>query len=187
MKTNPNLNTLMSKKTKLYQTLCLMMLAACTSKLTPTQEVDYNEDLSIHRPTNEVALVELDTEDPENSDPIPVFDVIEADTNIVAQEVKIRLDSLVDSIAINSRARGYIEGFAIQVYTGNNREKANEAKAKVYELLPDSYPRLRYQQPIFKVKVGRFYTRLEAQEMYSVLKEEINTAIIVPERIYPKR
>ncbi len=65
----------------------------------------------------------------------------------------------------------------------NLGEAANEAKSMVYKMLPDSFPQLTYQQPNFKVKVGKFYTRFDAQKTFTEIKREFPRAIVIPERI----
>ena len=95
--------------------------------------------------------------------------------------VNAQLDSILDTLTVINWPRT-IEGFAIQVYTGSSREDANLAKSKVYQLIPEARPKLVYDQPNFKVKMGKFYSRLQAYETYARLKRGFSNVIIVPER-----
>jgi len=42
---------------------------------------------------------------------------------------------------------------------------------------------LKYDEPNFRVKVGKYYSRLDAQQDYSAIKEKFSSAIVIPERI----
>ncbi len=138
----------------------------------------YSEDLSVHRPKFE----SVDTEKDNNSEqqdsdvqyPDPQYDVTETLNNV--------LDS-IDRIKANVT---YVDGYTIQVYSGTNSEEAKIARGKVYTILDNASPSLKYDEPNFKVKVGRFYTRIEAQETYTQLKSKFPKSIIIPQRIYLK-
>ena len=67
--------------------------------------------------------------------------------------------------------------------SGTSSEEAKISKGKVYSILSDEKPVLKYEEPSFKVKVGKFYSRLEAQKTFAQLKRKFPNAIIIPERI----
>ena len=71
----------------------------------------------------------------------------------------------------------------MQVYSGPSRESASKARIDVFKVLMGFEPEVRYVQPNFKVKVGKFTDRLEAQWVYGQLKPEFPQAIIIPQRI----
>lgn len=79
-----------------------------------------------------------------------------------------RVDLLVaKQIEINEvttrNTRRMANGFRIQVINTNDRNKANAAKTKVYQSFPELKPYLIYQAPFFKLKVGNFKTREDAE------------------------
>lgn len=161
-------------------TYCLLVfigLNACspstTSKMSSVEP--YTEDLSVHRPTFEKADTILTTkiEDQETvTYPEPEFDVTE------------KLNFVLDSIDRLKADKSYVDGFTIQVYSGTNSEEAKIARGQVYSLLDGSRPSLKYDEPNFKVKVGQYLTRLEAQKTFAQLKPKLPNSIIIPERIY---
>lgn len=134
----------------------------------------YQEDLSVHRIDYEAIIAENDPKEVMNE--IPVEGNISTDL-----EVTEELDGTLEAIAENNKDQ-QISGFTIQVYTGNSREAANQTKDMVYRLIPDSRPQIQYLQPNYKVKVGKFLDRIEAQKAYQTLKAEIPSAMIIPER-----
>lgn len=93
------------------------------------------------------------------------------------------LDSLVErNIELNKAANG-IQGFRVQIFFGSERKGANEAKTKLLQLMPDQEVYLMYQQPYFKVRVGDFRSKLEAEAVYRKLLPEFNKCFIVPDKI----
>jgi len=154
--------------------IAVIILYCCSPRVTPSLS-DYDENISEHRNQLEIqddSDIDQEAPGPERSIPVvPEYD----DTDQVV--------SLIDSIAYRNSDIDYITGYTIQVYNGGNREAANEAKQKVYEVLPEALPRIEYVQPNFKVKVGEFTERLVAQKVYTKLRDHFNKAIIIPERI----
>jgi hypothetical protein len=57
------------------------------------------------------------------------------------------------------------------------------AKKKMQEEVPNMNANLQYLQPKFKVTVGKYFTRLEAQRDLQFLRRKFPNAILVPERI----
>lgn len=56
------------------------------------------------------------------------------------------------------------KGYRLLVINTNKRDEAISAKTKVYTNFPELKAYLVYQSPYFKLKVGNFRTREEAQE-----------------------
>lgn len=54
-------------------------------------------------------------------------------------------------------------GYRLMVINTNKRDEALAAKTKVYTYFPDQKAYLSYQTPYFKLKVGNFKTRAEAE------------------------
>ena len=79
-----------------------------------------------------------------------------------------RIDLLMKKqIEINEittrNSRRSAQGYRIQVISTNNRTKAMEAKTKIYQHFPELKAYLMYQSPFFKLKVGNFTEREEAE------------------------
>lgn len=95
-----------------------------------------------------------------------------------------RVDLLVaKQVEINEvttrNTRRTANGFRIQVINTNNRNKANEAKTKVYQSFPELKPYLIYQAPFFKLKVGNFKNREEAEQYIDDLKRLFPSGVYV--------
>lgn len=138
---------------------------------------DHYEDLSAYRPDYKNAIDTMSAEENTVDGKIIVEDVDPK------YDVTSEVNNLLDSINVLKKDINYVEGYTIQVYTGIKKEEANKAKATVYEALEDSRPIITYDQPNFKVKVGKFYTRREALRTFAELKKVLPSAIILPEKI----
>jgi hypothetical protein len=82
----------------------------------------------------------------------------------------------------NSRRSG--PGFRILVISTNNRNKVTEAKTKIYERFPELKAYMMYQSPFFKLKVGNFKERSDAENYLSDIQKIFQTGVyIVPDVI----
>jgi SPOR domain len=97
--------------------------------------------------------------------------------------VNEKVDVVLDSIDRFNLTRRSVDGFTIQIYSGQNREEAMNTKKKMTTALPDLTANLQYQQPKFRVTVGKYYSKLEAYQDLLTLRSVFPAAILVPEKI----
>ena len=74
-------------------------------------------------------------------------------------------------------------GYRIQIYFGGNRQKATEVKLDFSGRYPNLSSYLTYQQPNFKVRVGDFRSRNEAQKILNEITGIYPTSFIVPDEV----
>lgn len=155
----------------------LVIFGCKTSSVTSSSDTEkYKEDLSKLRPEYEKPEVLLDSSTTEK---------VEDYSKITpSHDVTKKLNAVLDSIDVLRKEVRFIDGFTIQVYSGTNSEEARLSRGKVYSILPESNPILKFDEPNFKVKVGKYYSRIEARKSYAQLKKKFPNAIIIPERIY---
>lgn len=96
--------------------------------------------------------------------------------------VNRKVDNVLDSINRFNVTRKSIDGYTIQIYSGQNREDALNTKKKM-GAEPGLVAVVEYSQPKFRVRVGNYYSRLEAQKDLTRLKRIFSNAILVPEKI----
>lgn len=156
------------------------MIVGCkpTQKTTTTtvQDGKYSEDLSALRPKAEEPAVDNTT----SPDKIKRDPKAHVDAQFTVNK---RLDSVLDSIDRLNLNRKSIEGYTIQVYSGTNKEDAMSAKKQLTLSAPNLTSELQYEQPNFKVRSGKYYTRLEAQKDFDQIKKSFPAAIVVPGQI----
>jgi hypothetical protein len=92
-----------------------------------------------------------------------------SDSNSVVVHKDPRLDMLVKKqIQINEEtsrdSRRIAKGFRLMVITTNNRDEAIAAKTKVYTYFPELKAYMWHQSPYYKLKVGNFKERKEAED-----------------------
>jgi hypothetical protein len=80
-----------------------------------------------------------------------------------------------------------INGYRVQIFTGENRKDAYTAQAKFQEEFPDIRTYIIYNEPNFKVRAGDFRTRLEAEKLEEELKKWFTGMFIISEKINPPK
>lgn len=78
-----------------------------------------------------------------------------------------------------------VYGYRIQVFFGTDRKEAYNEQARFKSLYPELNTYLSYTQPNYRVKVGDFRTRAEAQKLMNELRAEFPTLFVFSERINP--
>jgi len=74
-------------------------------------------------------------------------------------------------------------GYRIQIYNGNDRNKAIKLKIECIRRFPKLETYMTYIQPQFRVKVGNFTTRGEAQKFVQQMSALFSPIMIVPDFI----
>jgi hypothetical protein len=132
----------------------------------------YHEDLYSLRPKFQ--------DEPDTVDHNPVRKKGEV---MPVRNINNKVDFILDSINRFNVTRKFIDGYTIQIYTGQNREEAMNTKKKMMTDAPELVAELEYNQPKFRVRVGSYFSRLEAQKDLLRLKRPFPNAILVPEKI----
>lgn len=151
--------------------LCLLSNFSCLSQ---KNSKPYYEDLSSIRPR--VIYVE---------EKIKKDSATQAVKPAVAptRNVNEKVDAVLDSIDRFNLTRKFLDGFTILVYSGQKKDEAMDAKKKMVEEVPGLISTLQYQQPKFRVTVGKYYSRLEAQKDLVTLRRTFPNATLIPDKI----
>lgn len=84
-------------------------------------------------------------------------------------------------------ARRIMPGYRLQVINTSDRDAAIAAKTKIYQLFPELKAYLIYQSPYFRLRVGNFKDRSEAEDYRKSLSGEFpNSVFIVRDTIEVK-
>ncbi|MCI2228714.1 SPOR domain-containing protein [Polaribacter sp. MSW13] len=70
-------------------------------------------------------------------------------------------------------------GYRIQLYNGPE-QKARSLHSKFKVLFPDVYSKLKFDSPDWKVQVGNYKTRLEADKAIVNFSEKFSGIIVIP-------
>lgn len=159
-----------------------VLMGACAT-VTKTSTVSgsqkYSEDLSVLRPKPAA------TNDPQGNGTSNSATSGRKQTTYTEPKFAVnkKLDSVLDSIDRINVQRSFVDGFTIQVYSGSRKDDAMKAKQELTSSLPDLQSEVLYSQPNFRVKVGKYYSRIDAQKDYIDVKKLFPTAIVIPERV----
>ena len=105
-----------------------------------------------------------------------------SDSSVIITKDK-RLDELLDKQKKQNLEKQTMPGYRVQIYFGVNRPKASDVKSDFSAKYPDIASYLSYQQPNFKVRVGDFPTRLEAQKFLKQIEGKYPTTFVVPDEV----
>ncbi|MBC7745335.1 MAG: SPOR domain-containing protein [Flavobacterium sp.] len=97
-----------------------------------------------------------------------------------------QIDSLIARRLALSKVAVKTTGFRVQVFSGPDRKDAYIVQSKFKALYPRVTSYVSYNQPNYRVRVGDFRSRIEAEKMISRLKRHYQTLFIFSERINPR-
>ncbi len=101
-----------------------------------------------------------------------------------------RLDTLMKKYVEVNEINPAIPGWRIEIYfeAGNySKKQAMEAKSVFVENHPEVPAYILFQQPYYKVRVGDFRTKMEAEKFLKEIESEYPNAFVVTDEInFPK-
>lgn len=108
----------------------------------------------------------------------------QADSGALVVHKDPRIDLLIKKqVEINEyttrEARSNVQGFRIQVINTTDRGAAIQAKTKVYRLYPELKAYLFYQAPYFRLRVGNFTNRKDAETYQNKLSKEFKQNLFI--------
>ncbi|MGB4776605.1 MAG: SPOR domain-containing protein [Daejeonella sp.] len=74
-------------------------------------------------------------------------------------------------------------GFRIQLFSGSDRNKAFAEQTRFKSLYPKINSYISYTEPNYKLRVGDFRTRLEAEKVMNELKKDYPTSFLFSEKV----
>ncbi len=180
--------------------LGLLIMTGCASSRPTTSgrsTIDYNsynEDLSSVRPVY-TATSTTPLNNPPTSTTLATTapasprrnEVRKTNAPIEALHINRRLDMVLDTIATQNRSIRYAPGFRVQVYVGNQRKDADAAKLLISQNFPELSPYLTYNQPTYKLKVGDFMRRMDAERYYASIRRLVESAQLQPDKVDIRR
>ncbi|MCF8368275.1 MAG: SPOR domain-containing protein [Bacteroidales bacterium] len=105
-------------------------------------------------------------------------------------KVKVFQDSRIDSLLVKyvevNQINPAIEGWRIEIFfeAGNTSKKqAMEARAEFINKFSETPSYLLFQQPYYKVRVGDFRTKMEAEKFKKEIESDYPNAFVVSDEI----
>lgn len=109
---------------------------------------------------------------------------------LYSQNVKITSDPSIEQLAIthasyNKVIKG-VEGYRVQIYfnSGNEARKSGEnVRMSFLSKYSGTFAYLSFDQPYFKVRVGNFRTRIEAECFKKIIEKDYPNSFVVKDFI----
>ena len=125
------------------------------------------DDISVYRPTY-----------PADDANAPAVARVEP-TNHANAKVAVLMDSVA---SVNKNIR-YAQGYRILAYNGSERQTVMNLRKAIIARVPEQKDYLTYQQPNFRLKIGDYFSRIEAQQVLNQISDLIPNAHIVQDQI----
>lgn len=163
----------------------LLVFSGCVRSYTPSrtviieQESDYQEDLSLVRPKYEPRPEEKAEEA-----------VPQEQTNVQKSEpphINKEVDAIIDRIATQNKSKTVERGYRIQVFAGNDRTEYEQARSYVLQYFPSLETYVTYSQPTYRLKVGDFLNRADAENYLNSLQSRFVAAKIIYDNVNYKK
>lgn len=163
---------------KLWALGLLILIGSCTSTRSASDSgasaySTYQEDLSGSLPQYPDFR---SPEGPQESSSVPSS----------VQSVDADLASVQQRFAEKNKAEAYLSGYTVLVFSGIDRNQAFKTQDDLRMYFPDLAAEMQYQQPRYLVKIGQYTYKIEAQKVFSQIKEQFPSARIIQDRFQRK-
>jgi hypothetical protein len=132
------------------------------------------EDLSKYRPKFALAAPAGNTTAPLAAGIVP--------TN----HVNDRVAALMDTLAQRNKSIRYARGYRILAYSGTERKAWLDMRQAIVKRMPEERDYPVYTQPNYRLKIGDYFTRVEAQQVLLRIKDISPNAMIITDQINVK-
>ncbi|RCR68495.1 SPOR domain-containing protein [Larkinella punicea] len=147
----------------------------------------YNYDLSATRPRYSTAVPATAKPSPSTPPARPAPETRRTLPMAEPLHINKKLDAMLDTISVKNRSIRYAQGYRIQVYVGDQRTEVDRVKRFTYQNFPELNPYTTYRQPTYRLKVGDFMRRLDAERYLAQLRQQFSSATLLPDRIEIRR
>ncbi|MFN8416709.1 MAG: SPOR domain-containing protein [Cytophagaceae bacterium] len=163
----------------IYGVMLVLSFSCAAQKNKNHATQNYKEDLSQVRPTWEENVNNSNSNQNTNTNASANFPATTEDDAVV-------LNKKLDSIAAN-RTLQEISGYRILVYSGTSSDESSKVRKQIYQYDPNLSVYTDFKQPTFRVKVGNFTDRVQANYILNDLRKQFPNAMIVPDMIMPAK
>ena len=107
-----------------------------------------------------------------------------ADTIIIHKDPRLDIftgkQSTVNKLTSKMTSSGLYKGYRLQVLNTRSRDEAFKLKAELLQMFPDQQTYILFQSPYFKVRIGNFFRKPDAESFKNRLLKKFpqNTYIV---------
>jgi len=110
------------------------------------------------------------------------FGFSQIEEGVVTVESSPEIKTIINKKINYNKSNPSIEGYRIQLFNGNE-SGANDTRNKFLALFPNTPTSLDWDSPEWKVRVGKYKTRLEVDKAIEEIKKAFGYAIVVKMKI----
>lgn len=177
---------------RLLSLLLSVLILSCSKKISISKVnkhsekiTEYSEDLAVFRPKYEKTET-LEKPQIVNSSAIIVDEKKEINENTIISDTQT-VNDILNQIAILNSQITEGQGYRIQIFSGNNKQEFENSKSYLFRFHSDLELYESYSQPTYKIKVGDFLNRKDAEKHYNSLNAKFKTIRIISDKINIKK
>lgn len=114
---------------------------------------------------------------------IGTYQAQESSNDSIKTTTPVIQDSRIAKLDAAYKSTYKLDGYRIQIFSGNKRQPAKEARLRFTRVYRKTKAHEVYEQPYFKVRVGDFKTKLEALKFKNELNKHFPNCFIVKDEI----
>lgn len=115
-----------------------------------------------------------------------MFRIVHAQSGKVEITKDPKIDALIARrLELNKKGQSssQLDGFRIQIYSGSDRKVAYAEQFRFKSTYPQVFTYLNYIQPNYRVQIGDFRTRMDAEKFMNSIKPSFPASFIFPAQI----
>lgn len=108
----------------------------------------------------------------------------------VPEELKsenLKIDGVLSEISRHNSSISELPGYRLQVYSGNSRGGFEQAKSYILQHFPELEIYESYSQPTYRIKVGDFLKKMDAERYYASIVSRFSSAKVVMDNVDVQR
>lgn len=108
----------------------------------------------------------------------------------VPEELKsenVKIERALSEMAKHNSSMSDLPGYRLQVYSGNSRGGFEQAKSYILQHFPELEIYESYSQPTYRIKVGDFLKKMDAERYYSSIVSRFSSAKVIMDNVDVQR
>ncbi|WP_204356526.1 SPOR domain-containing protein [Arcticibacterium luteifluviistationis] len=94
-----------------------------------------------------------------------------------------KIDRVLSDMARHNSSISDLPGYRLQVYAGNDRGGFEQAKSYILQHFPELEIYESYSQPTYRIKVGDFLKKMDAERYYSSIVSRFSSAKVIMDNV----
>lgn len=175
-------------KSAIYIIFASVLSISCARNITSNSSGGAN-DVSSYEESLAAVRPKIDYEDKaEKQVEVPKEEL--SNQSYVPEEPKnenAKIDQVLSEMARHNSSMSDLPGYRLQVYAGNNRGGFEQAKSYILQHFPELEIYESYSQPTYRIKVGDFLKKMDAEKYYYSIVSRFSSAKVIMDNVDVQR